>query len=296
MNQLTMSRKMDKTIKLLPSLWNSLQVVNSSSTLLIQADSLRKLQELISELSLKVLFFSFIPYLYFSLALEYCHGQGIAHRDMKPENLLFDANFNLKIADFGFATLFAGKDGSGQLHTVLGTESYMAPEIHMRKPYSGPSVDLFASGIILFILLSGTPPFAKADPKSDPHYKLIVAGRQDVFWKAHERGKQKQAGRDSFFSEEFRDLMNAMLAFAPEERPTIEEIKGHAWFNGSVVDPEEIKGSLGKLKEEVDAVRCQERKQQKEVSAKMKAEVEAERMQEQNVKTPLAFTGVQVKK
>jgi serine/threonine protein kinase len=51
---------------------------------------------------------------------------------MKPENLLFDENFNLKIADFGFATALEGKDGSGYLRTVLGTESYMAPEIHAK--------------------------------------------------------------------------------------------------------------------------------------------------------------------
>jgi len=203
--------------------------------------------------------------------LEYCHGKGIAHRDMKPENLLFDASFNLKIADFGFATAFAGKDGSGQLHTVLGTESYMAPEIHMRKPYSGPSVDLFASGIILFILLSGTPPFAKADPKSDPHYKLICAGRNDVFWKAHERGKQKQAGRDTFFSEEFRDLMNAMLALDPATRPTIEQIKGHAWFNGPLVDESALRSEFLQRKKLVDAElqRQREAKQKQKLMAKM---------------------------
>jgi serine/threonine protein kinase len=64
--------------------------------------------------------------------LEYLHSQGIAHRDMKPENVLFDSEFNLKLADFGFAAALAGKDGSGLLHTVLGTESYMAPEIHSK--------------------------------------------------------------------------------------------------------------------------------------------------------------------
>lgn len=64
--------------------------------------------------------------------LEYLHSQGIAHRDMKPENVLFDSEFNLKLADFGFAAALAGKDGSGLLHTVLGTESYMAPEIHAK--------------------------------------------------------------------------------------------------------------------------------------------------------------------
>jgi len=64
--------------------------------------------------------------------LEYMHQNGIAHRDMKPENLLFDDKFNLKIADFGFSTLLCGKDNSGLLHTILGTESYMAPEIHAK--------------------------------------------------------------------------------------------------------------------------------------------------------------------
>ena len=203
--------------------------------------------------------------------LEYCHGQGIAHRDMKPENLLFDANFQLKIADFGFATALAGKDNSGQLHTILGTESYMAPEIHMKKPYSGPSVDLFATGIILFILISGTPPFAKADPKSDPHYKLICAGRNDVFWKAHERSKTKPPGQENFYSLEFRDLMNALLALDPANRPTIEQIKNHAWYNGTTVDENTLKSEFSQRKKLVDAElqRQREAKQKQKLMAKM---------------------------
>ena len=123
-------------------------------------------------------------------ALEYCYNQGISHRDLKPENLLFDDNFLLKICDFGFATLIEGKDGSGWLHTVLGTESYMAPEIHERKPYKGIEVDLFASAIVLFIMFAGTPPFTKASPK-DPYYKLLYNNRLDTFWAAHARYKPK---------------------------------------------------------------------------------------------------------
>jgi len=53
----------------------------------------------------------------------------------------------------------AGKDGSGILHTFLGTEGYMAPEINLKSPYNGSLVDLFASAIILFIMYSGHPPF-----------------------------------------------------------------------------------------------------------------------------------------
>ena len=69
--------------------------------------------------------------------LNYVHAKGVTHRDLKPENVLFDGSFNLKIADFGFAAPIDGRDGSGFLKTRLGTESYMAPEIHMKKAYSG---------------------------------------------------------------------------------------------------------------------------------------------------------------
>ena len=69
--------------------------------------------------------------------LDYCHSMGIAHRDLKPENLLLDHNYTLKIADFGFAGPLQGRDGSGYLHTVIGTRCYMAPEILEEKPYVG---------------------------------------------------------------------------------------------------------------------------------------------------------------
>jgi serine/threonine protein kinase len=86
--------------------------------------------------------------------LDYVHQRGVTHRDLKPENVLYDSHFNLKIADFGFAAPVAGRDGTGTCKTKLGTESYMAPEIHARRPYIGTSVDLFACAIILFIMIT----------------------------------------------------------------------------------------------------------------------------------------------
>jgi len=73
---------------------------------------------------------------------------------VKPENILLDKDFNLKLTDFGFSTCLS----RGELHTRLGTEGYMAPEIRT-KNYDGKKIDMFAAGIILFILYSGSPPF-----------------------------------------------------------------------------------------------------------------------------------------
>jgi len=181
--------------------------------------------------------------------LDYVHKKGVTHRDLKPENLLYDQEFNLKIADFGFAAPIAGKDGSGSCKTKLGTESYMAPEIHMRKPYNGASVDLFACAIILFIMTTQHPPFTKAVPE-DPFYRLICANRADLFWKAH--AKNKPSGLE-FFSEEFRNLVTSMLQFDPTHRLSMAEVKAHPWMNGPTCTLAEVQKEFAERKSRVDA-------------------------------------------
>lgn len=76
-----------------------------------------------------------------------------------------------------------GKDGSGKLRTKVGTLDYMAPEIHLGQPYDGKNNDLFAAGIILFMMLTARPPFRTAQ-REDPYYKLLVGKRADLFWEA----------------------------------------------------------------------------------------------------------------
>ena len=110
----------------------------------------------------------------------------------------------------------------------------MAPEIHMRKPYTGASVDLFATAIILFIMYTQHPPFTKAEP-NDPFYRLLCANRADLFWKAHSKNKP-----EGFFSDEFKNLITSMLQFDPTHRLSMAEVNAHPWFNGPFATLDDI--------------------------------------------------------
>ena len=81
------------------------------------------------------------------------------------------------------------------MKTILGTKPYMAPELNERKKYSGEKVDLFAAAVILFIMVSGTPPFNYAS-KEEFYYKFIYYKKFELFWKYH--SKNKPAGEYYF--------------------------------------------------------------------------------------------------
>ena len=108
--------------------------------------------------------------------VSHCHDFGIAHRDLKPENVFMTNNYELKVADFGLSTMLEGKDGKGLLNTYVGTEAYMAPEILEGKSYDGRQVDVFACGIILFIMIAQVPPFFQAN-KDDPFFKYVIVSQ-----------------------------------------------------------------------------------------------------------------------
>ena len=92
-------------------------------------------------------------------AIQYIHSKEIAHRDLKLENLLLDDNYDIKIADFGFASKIQCEDDSGLSRKTVGTLSYMAPEMHMGSLYQTMVTDLYAFAIVLFILYTGSFPF-----------------------------------------------------------------------------------------------------------------------------------------
>lgn len=90
------------------------------------------------------------------MAQKYLGKQGICHRDIKPENCLLDGDANLKISDFGLASVFKYKGKSRLLQERCGSPPYAAPELAQPAPYAGEPVDVWSAGILLFALLVGS--------------------------------------------------------------------------------------------------------------------------------------------
>lgn len=110
--------------------------------------------------------------------LDYMHEQkGVAHRDIKLENMLLTSDLTIKFADFGFAT----QDGIEKLSQFRGTKTYMAPEIKEGKVYNGKQVDIFSIGVVLFIMVRGIYPFTEAT-KNDQFYELVLNDKLDAYW------------------------------------------------------------------------------------------------------------------
>jgi len=185
--------------------------------------------------------------------LKHMHDRHIAHRDLKPENLLFDNNYVLKIADFGFSHQYQKKSEANphRMRTELGTRGYMAPEILAPNAKYTEKADVFAAGVILFIMLAGFPPFQNA-LKSDWWFDKLMKGKDVLFWKAHERTAQFEKGA--------KNLLLAMMEPKESKRLNIDQVLAHKYvvaYTGTV-SKEKLKEELKSRKSQVDKAKAEQ--------------------------------------
>nr|CAB3236351.1 serine/threonine-protein kinase DCLK1 [Phallusia mammillata] len=152
-----------------------------------------------------------------SEALAFLHSKNIIHRDLKPENLLVsrnkDGSMTLKLADFGLAM-----EVTEPIYTVCGTPTYVAPEILAETGY-GLEVDMWATGVITYILLCGFPPFRSLERDQEELFEIIQLGEYEFlspYW--------------DNISDAAKDLIQRLLVVDTKRRYTAEQVLAHPWI------------------------------------------------------------------
>ncbi|KAL8873543.1 MAG: hypothetical protein Q9174_001005 [Haloplaca sp. 1 TL-2023] len=154
-------------------------------------------------------------------ALDYCHRNSIVHRDLKIENILISKTGDIKIIDFGLSNLFSPR---AQLKTFCGSLYFAAPELLQAKQYTGPEVDVWSFGIVLYVLVCGKVPF---DDQSMPQL--------------HAKIKKGVVDYPAWLSQavECKNLISRMLVTDPKQRASLAEILNHPWITKGFNAPPE---------------------------------------------------------
>ena len=145
--------------------------------------------------------------------IEYLHEIGIAHRDLKLENILLNRDKNIKIIDFGLSNKY-NKENGELLQSSCGSPCYAAPEMIKGIQYHGLDTDIWSSGILLYLMLCKSFPFN--DKNNSKLYQKILSGKFNL---------------PNYLSNEAKDLLSKLLKVNPTERIKLDEIKKHPWFN-----------------------------------------------------------------
>ena len=149
-------------------------------------------------------------------AVEYLHSSAeVAHLDLKLENILIGNDYKLKLCDFGFA-----EDLKSKVLKNKGTDGYKAPEIYLQsnEGFDGDKADIFALGVILFIMIFGVPPFTIAT-RDNTYYRLFYKGANSLkhFFRLHPA--TKSAYYSGTIDVDLLDLLVSMMDENPERRP-----------------------------------------------------------------------------
>jgi len=170
-------------------------------------------------------------------AVRYLHVLGLCHRDLKLDNIALSGDqYTLKLLDFGFSSkIIRTNGGKAEYQTeYLGTERYAAPEVLKCIPYDGEKADIFSLGAILFNLRTNSPGFYQAkyyNPKlvRDPNlllYNYIIFKKYEDYWKTIGRIINVDE-----LSVQFKELYQKMVAYNPDERPTLGQIFNDDYFD-----------------------------------------------------------------
>eukprot|EP00012_Vannella_robusta_P000567 CAMPEP_0206186760 /NCGR_PEP_ID=MMETSP0166-20121206/2590_1 /ASSEMBLY_ACC=CAM_ASM_000260 /TAXON_ID=95228 /ORGANISM="Vannella robusta, Strain DIVA3 518/3/11/1/6" /LENGTH=264 /DNA_ID=CAMNT_0053602197 /DNA_START=856 /DNA_END=1647 /DNA_ORIENTATION=- len=148
-------------------------------------------------------------------AVQFCHSLGLAHLDIKPDNVLMDSQGNAYLCDFGHSSSF-----SSRALTNTGTHMYNPPEVHFKKftihgGFDKAAVDIWSLGVLMFVIITGNFPF-----RGTTEAKILREAR---------RGKVCLVELGNC-SSDCRDLIRKMLKVDPRARPTISQVLQHSWF------------------------------------------------------------------
>ena len=187
------------------------------------------------------------------LGIKHIHSKNIVHRDIKLENILIDLNNRVKICDFGIGVILRSEDEL--LYDQCGTPMYMAPEIILsskKKGYKGFPVDIWSSGIALYIMLSGTLPFNIKNKSKKERKNMKNSGNSENGENYEENDDISLSNNNNYelqysiinknpktiekISDEARDILRGLLNKDPDKRLTIDEILNHPWLKSEEND------------------------------------------------------------
>ena len=174
-------------------------------------------------------------------AVTYCHNKQIMHRDLKPENILIDSitanKYSVKVIDFGSAHSFFNNE---EFQAATGTAYYMAPEVLMNN--YNELCDVWSSGVILYIMISGKPPFTGES-------------QEDIMRTIKKASIKFPQDEWNGTSEEVKDLIKKMIKYPPRLRISAHDAYEHMWMKKYTVSPPPLlKETLEKIKTRIDVL------------------------------------------